>query len=153
MKILHTTWLVLVSLTLAAQDEKADMLAIKKTIERETTSFFNVDQNNWQTNWLDVPYAYWAYADSTGGSSVEGTENIRKNFDEYFKTAKPSKAKIDREWLDIRVYGKGAYARFVQKATDGIDVDVTSETRVLEKDKEGKWRIICLIANAKYPVK
>jgi ketosteroid isomerase-like protein len=142
----------LASLTVCGQDEKAEKSAIKQVIERETTTFFNVDQANWAVNWLDVPYAVWSYADSTGGSAVEGAENIRKNFNEYFRTAKPTMSRINREWLEIRLYGKGAYVRFIQKAGDGIDVDVTSETRVLEKDKDGKWKIICLVATAKYGV-
>jgi hypothetical protein len=135
------------------QDEKSDKASIKSVIEKESTAFFNVDKKNWEVNWLDATYAFWSYADSTGGSFVEGSENIRKNFEEYFHTAKPSKSKIEREWLEIRMYGKGAYVRFIQKAVDDIDVDTTSETRVLEKDKEGKWKIICLMATAKYPSK
>ncbi len=135
------------------QDDKAEKSAIKTVIEKESTAFFNVDRQNWETNWLDAPYAVWSYADSTGGSFVEGTTNIKQNFEEYFRTAKPSKSKIAREWLEIRVYGKGAYVRFIQKAVDGIDVDTTSETRMLEKDKDGRWKIICLMANARYPSK
>ncbi|HWA36013.1 MAG TPA: hypothetical protein VG737_17855 [Cyclobacteriaceae bacterium] len=136
-----------------AQDEKAEKAAIKSVIEKETTAFFNVDRQNWEVNWLDAPYAVWSYADSTGGSFVEGAANIKANFAEYFSTAKPSKSRITREWLEIRLYGKGAYVRFIQKAVDGIDVDTTSETRVLEKDKDGRWKIICLTANAKYDSK
>ncbi len=128
-----------------------DMEAIKTVIERETTAFFGVDRKNWEIHWLNAPYTYWSYSDSTGGSFVEGTDNINKNFDEYFRTAKPSKSKIDRVWQEIRVYGKGAYARFVQKVTDEIDHDVTSEVRVLEKDKGGKWKIVCINTIAKYP--
>ncbi|HBK88794.1 MAG TPA: hypothetical protein DDZ56_09090, partial [Cytophagales bacterium] len=72
-------------------------------------------------------------------------------FEEYFVTAKPSKSKIEREWLEIRIYGKGAYVRFIQKVIDELDHDITSEVRVLEKDKDGKWKIVCLSAIAKYP--
>ncbi len=139
--------LLLVNVTTHAQDDKA---AVKAVIEKETTAFFGVDKQNWEANWLTAPYAYWSYADSTGGSFVEGTENIQKNFNEYFQTAKPSKSKIDREWLEVKVYGKGAYVRFIQKVSDEMDHDISSETRVLEKDKDGKWKIIFLSAIAKY---
>ncbi len=145
-------FLIAPTLTMA-QDDKAEKSSIKSVIEKETTAFFNVDRQSWEMNWLDAPYAIWSYADSTGGSFVEGTANIKENFEEYFQTAKPSKSKITREWLEIRVYGKGAYVRFIQKAVDGIDIDTTSETRVLEKDKDGRWKIICLTANAKYAPK
>ncbi len=137
----------LVTIAGYSQDEKA---AIKAVIEKETTSFFGVDKKNWESNWLKAPYTYWTYSDSTGGSFLEGIDNIQKNFTEYFQTAKPSKSKIEREWLEVRVYGKGAYVRFIQKAKDEMDYDITSETRVLEKDKNGKWKIIYLSAIAKY---
>ncbi|NOT76581.1 MAG: hypothetical protein HOP08_16755 [Cyclobacteriaceae bacterium] len=130
-----------------AQDESS---AVKAVIEKETTSFFAVDKKNWEGTWLKAPYAYWSYADSTSGSFVEGTEKIMENFNEYFKTAKPSKSKIERVWLEVRIYNKGAYVRFIQKATDGIDIEQTSETRVLEKDKDGKWKIVFLSAVVKY---
>jgi ketosteroid isomerase-like protein len=130
---------------------QSDKEAIKAVIEKETTAFFGVDRKNWEVNWLDASYTFWAYSDSTAGSVVEGTENIKRNFDEYFRTAKPSKSKIDRVWLEIRVYGSGAYARFIQKVTDEIDRDETAEVRVLEKGKDGKWKIVCLNAIAKYP--
>ena len=146
-------FLSLASFVTNAQDDKADKSAIKLVIEKETTAFFNVDRQNWAQNWLDAPYAFWSSSDSTGGSFVEGAANIRDNFEEYFRTAKPTKSKIDREWLEIRLYGKGAFVRFIQKAVDGIDIDTTSETRVLEKDHDGRWKIICLTTNAKYASK
>ena len=141
-------WLVCISVV--AQPDKD---AIKSVIEKETTSFFGVDRKNWESNWLDASYTFWSYSDSTAGSVLEGTENIKRNFDEYFRTAKPSKSKIDRVWLEIRVYGSGAYARFIQKVTDDIDRDETAEIRVLEKGKDGKWKIVCMNAVAKYPTR
>lgn len=136
--------------TASAQTDK-DM--IKAVIEKEARAYFGVDRQNWESAWLDAPYTFWSYYDSTGGSFVEGTPNIKRNFDEYFRTAKPSVSKIDRVWQDIRIYGKGAYVRFVQKITDEIDHDETSEVRVLEKDKDGKWKIVSLVAMARYPDK
>ena len=137
-------------LTAAGQN---DIEAIKGVIERETTSFFAVDREGWEVNWANTSYCYWSLCDSAGGSYMDGIENIKKNFDEYFRTAKPSKSKIDRVWLEVRVYGKGAYARFIQKVVDDIDHDVTSEVRVMEKDKDGHWKIVCLNAIAIYPPK
>ncbi len=136
--------------TVAGQN---DIDAIKGVIERETTSFFAVDREGWEVNWANASYCYWSLCDSGGGSYMEGIENIRKNFDEYFRTAKPSKSKIDRVWTEVRVYGKGAYVRFIQKVVDDIDHDVTSEVRVMEKDKDGQWKIVCLNAIAIYPPK
>ncbi len=140
------SWIV--ALPVFSQNEKD---IIKSVIEKEATAYFGVDRKNWELTWLDAPYTFWSYSDSTGGSFVEGTENIRKNFDEYFRTAKPSVSRIDRVWQEFRIYGKGAYVRFVQKITDEIDHDETTEVRVLEKDKVGKWKIIFLSASAKYP--
>lgn len=127
-----------------------DHEAIKAVIARETQSFMNVDRKNWTETWHQAPYSYWSYSDSTGTSFVEGWEALSKTFDEYFNTQKPSKAKITNEWIDVRVYGNGAYVRFVQKVDDEIDRDETSQMRVLEK-KDGKWKVVCVGAIAKYP--
>ena len=136
------------SITSLAQP--ADVAAIKEVIAKETFSFFTVDRANWENCWLKVPYAYWSYSDSTATSFVEGWDALNKTFDSYFKTAKPSKAEITNEWIDIKIFGNGAYVRFVQKVKDEIDHDITSQVRVLEK-KEGKWKVICVGAIAKYP--
>jgi hypothetical protein len=50
----------------------------------------------------------------------------------------------------VKVYGNGAYARFLQIVKDEIDHDITSQVRVLEK-KDGKWKVIHVGAIAKYP--
>ena len=146
--ILLTSLFCLAYFTASSQ---IDTDAIKAVIERETTAFFSVDKKNWESNWLNATYTYWISCDSTGGSFVEGTDNIKLNFEEYFRTAKPSKSKITRVWQEVRIYGKAAYVRFIQKVTDDIDSDETSEVRFLEKDKDGKWKIICLNTIAKYP--
>jgi len=130
-----------------------DVAAIKEVISKETEAFFGVDKKEWTDCWLHVPYAYWSYSDSTATSFVQGwggDKGLDRTFDQYFKTAKPSKAVITREWIDIKVYGNGAYARYFQNVKADIDHDVTSEMRVLEK-KDGKWKVICVGAIAKYP--
>ncbi len=141
---------LLLSFSVVAQTDKE---LIKAVIEKETGSYFGVDRKNWEVTWLKAPYTFWSYSDSTGGNFVEGTGNIVQNFDEYFRTAKPSISKIERVWQEIRVYGKAAYARYAQKITDNIHHDETSEVRVLEKDKDGKWKIVCVIAIANYSAK
>lgn len=145
--------------SIAAQDAK-EVAAIKAVIEKETQSFFSVNRKDWEDSWLQVPYAYWSYSDSTGTSFIEGWTAIRKSFDEYFRTQVASRqidvahqkvaVKIDRSWESIRVYGNGAYVRYTQQVKDNIDRDETSQVRVLEK-KDGKWRIVCVGAIASYP--
>lgn len=135
--------------TSAGQSKDAE--AIKIVVAKETTSFMNVDYKNWADTWLNATYSYWSYSDSTATSYVEGWNAIDKNFKEYFKSSKPSRATVTNEWQEIRVYGNGAYVRFVQKVKDDIDRDETSQMRVLEKTKEGKWKVICVGAIAKYP--
>jgi hypothetical protein len=127
-----------------------DIEAIKAVISKETTSYFNVDYKNWSETWVQAPYSYWSYSDSTATSYVEGWEALNKTFDSYFKKSKPSRAIITNDWKEIRVYGNGAYARFVQKVKDDIDRDETSQMRVLEKTKDG-WKVICVGAIAIYP--
>jgi hypothetical protein len=130
--------------------QSGDHVAIKAVVAKETSAFMNVDYKGWSDTWLKAPYSYWSYSDSTGTSFVEGWEALNKAFDEYFKTSKPSKALITNEWQEVRVYGSGAYVRFVQKVKDDIDHDETSQMRVLEKTKDG-WKVICMGAIAKYP--
>jgi len=126
--------------------------AIKSVISKETTSFFNVDRQRWSEAWMQTPYAYWSYADSSASSFLDGWETIDKTFDEYFRTQKPSQAQITDAWIEVRVYGNGAYARFIQTLQDGIDTEVTSQIRVLEK-KDGKWKVVCVGVTATYPKK
>lgn len=128
---------------------QADEAAIKEVIAKETYSYFTVNRKAWEDCWLKVPYAYWSYADSTWASFVDGWDAINKNFDTYFKNAKPSRAEIVNEWSHIRISGNTAYVRFVQKVKDEIDHDDTSQVRVLEK-KDGKWKIVCISAVAIY---
>src|SRR5262245_44897858 len=105
-------WLVSIAGLSQPDKEKA---AIKAVIAKETESFMNVDRKTWSDLWLPVPYAYWSYSDSTGTNYVDGWENITKTFDEYFRTQKPSRSKITNVWQEVRVYGNGAYARFLQR--------------------------------------
>ncbi len=128
-----------------------DVEAIKTVIEQESASFMNVDYKTWSGLWLKVPYAYWSYSDSAGTSYVEGWDNLNKTYGDYFKNSKPSKAEITNDWIDIRVYENGAYVHFVQKVFDETDHDETSQIRLLEK-KDGKWKLICVGAIAKYPL-
>jgi len=143
-----STLLTFFALTLATAQPN-DIAAIKAVIARETQSFFSVDRKNWEDCWWNVPYAYWSYSDSTSTSYIEGWEGLTKTFASYFKTAKPSNAEIINEWIEVRVYGNGAYVRFVQKIKDEIEHDETSQVRVLEK-KDGKWKVVCVDATARY---
>ncbi len=143
-----STLLTFFALTLATAQPN-DIAAIKAVIARETQSFFSVDRKNWEDCWWNVPYAYWSYSDSTSTSYIEGWEGLTKTFASYFKTAKPSNAEIINEWIEVRVYGNGAYVRFVQKIKDEIEHDETSQVRVLEK-KDGKWKVVFVDATARY---
>jgi len=129
---------------LAAQDEKE---AIKAVIAKETSAFMNVDFASWSETWIKAPYAYWSYSDSTTTSFIEGWDSINKTYAQYFKDARPSHGEITNEWIEIRVYGNGAYARFVQRVKDDVDIDETSQVRVLEK-MDGKWKVVCVWAIA-----
>lgn len=151
--------LLLATLSAGAQDK--EVAAIKAAIEKETVSFLEVNKKDWEDAWLQVPYAYWSYSDSTGTSFVEGWTNIKKTFEDYFRTHVPSryidvaqkdkKLTVDRTWKEIRVYGTGAFVQYSQRVRDQIgDRDETSQIRILEK-KEGKWKVVYVGIIAKYP--
>ncbi len=123
--------------------QKKDVEAIKALIEKETKAFFEIDKAAWSSSWIHEPYAFWSFADTTDVNSFSGWNAIEKGFADYFRTAKPSKASIDRTWHDIKVFGNGAYARFTQKVNDNSRRPSQAEVRVLEKVK-GEWKIVCV---------
>lgn len=135
--------LVLGPFMLCAQE--AEKEAIKRVIMTETESYLGIDHATWISCWHEVPYAYWSFADKDGSQFINGWANIQQTFEQYFKSQKPSKARISYTWQEIRVYSNGAYVRFQEKADDGNRVEVTDQVRMLEK-KDGKWKIICMIA-------
>jgi hypothetical protein len=140
-RLLLSAIVILVSIQATAQ--KNDVAEIKALIERETKAFFEIDAKTWNDSWIQAPYAFWSFADTTDVNSFSGWENIKNGFADYFRTAKPSPATIDRTWHDIKVYGNGAYARFTQKVNDNTNRPPQAEVRVLEKVK-GKWKIVCV---------
>jgi hypothetical protein len=148
--VIASASIVLLCVSPAEAQNEQEKEAIKSVIEQETASFMNLDYKTWSSLWLKVPYAYWSYSDSTGTSYIEGWDNLNSTYTDYFKNSKPSKGEITNEWIEIRVFENGAYAYFVQKVYDEIDSDETSQIRVLEK-KDGKWKLICVGAIAKYP--
>jgi hypothetical protein len=137
--LLSLCWLMSATFVMA-QDDK-EKLAIKAAIVKETTAFFGTDYKSWMDSWVHAPYAYWSVSDSTGFNTYEGWNAIEIGFTDYFVTSKPSTAKIERKWNEIRVYGNGAYARFVQyTTTDGI-TEAEDELRILEK-QNNQWKIV-----------
>lgn len=137
--------LLLILLPMLALGQEAEKEAIKRVIMEETESYLSVDEASWAATWLPASYAYWSFSDKDGSQYISGWDNIRQTFDQYFKSQKPSKAKLSYTWTEIRVYSNGAYVRFKEKADDGNRVEVTDQVRILEK-KDGKWRIIGMIA-------
>lgn len=157
--IFATLILALASTQVSAQ---AEQNAIKAIIERETNTFFNADRKAWEDTWVHAPYVYWSYSDSTGTSFIDGWEALRKNFDEYFRTHVSSRnidvahqdsgIIVDRDWKEFRIYGSGAFVHYIQRVKEnGVARDETSQIRILEKGKDGKWRIVCVGAIANYP--
>lgn len=125
--------------------QEAEKEAIRRVVMQETESYLGVDYETWSDTWVQAPVAYWSFSDKDGSQFISGWDNIQKTFESYFQSQKPSKHKISYTWQDIRVYAGGAYVRFQQKSDDGRRQEVTDQIRVLEK-KDGKWRIICMIA-------
>jgi hypothetical protein len=114
---------------------------VKAAIDKESKAFFQIDHTTWTECWAHVPYAYWSFADTTDVNFFEGWDAINKGFNDYFRTAKPSTTKMERNWHDVRVYGNSAYARFTQKVKDDVGRDEQAEVRVLEKIN-GQWKVV-----------
>jgi hypothetical protein len=134
---------LLLLISIGSYGQKKDIDAIKALIERETKAFFDIDKATWSSSWVHEPYVFWSFADTTDVNSFSGWQAIDQGFSDYFRTAKPSKATIDRTWHDIKVFGNGAYARFTQKVNDNSRRPPQAEIRVLEKVK-GEWKIVCV---------
>lgn len=119
----------------------SDVDAIKAVIEKETKAYFGIDQKTWMDSWVHAPYSYWSFVDENGMSHYEGWKAIEIGFNDYFVTSRPSDIQIERKWIDIRVYGNGAYARFKQHVVNnGIVGPEQTEIRILEKEKN-VWKI------------
>jgi len=131
---------------LSIQAQESEKEAIKRVIMMETESYFGVDLETWVSAWQPVSYAYWSFSDKNGSQFINGWDDIQKTFEQYFKSQKPSRARIAYTWQEIRIYSNGAYVRFREKADDGNRVEITDQVRMLEK-KDGKWKIICVIAS------
>lgn len=130
------------SSSILAQKDSKDITAIKQVIEKETKAFFEIDRSTWQDQWAHTPYSFWSFADTTDVNFFSGWDNINSGFEVYFTTSKPSKAKIEREWESINIYGKAAYVRFKQKVADeDITRGEQAEVRFLEKI-DGQWKIV-----------
>jgi len=114
---------------------------VKAAIDKETKAFFGIDYKTWAESWVHAPYSYWSFADTTDVNFFEGWEAIDKGFADYFRTAKPSTAKMERNWKEVRIYGNAAYAVFTQKVKDNLGRDEQAEVRVLEK-QNGQWKVI-----------
>ena len=144
-KILCVCVLLTLTFSVKAQKKTSDVDAIKALIERETKAFFEIDYKTWADSWSHVPYAFWSFADTTDVNSFSGWDQIQKGFAEYFRTAKPSTAKIERSWLglEVKVYGNGAYVRFNQHVKDDSKRPPQAEIRILEK-VNGAWKIVCV---------
>jgi ketosteroid isomerase-like protein len=144
-KILCVCLLLSFTLSVSAQKKNADAEAIRAVIERETKAFFEIDYKTWADSWAHTAYAFWSFADTTDVNSFSGWTQIEKGFAEYFRTSKPSTAKIQREWLglEVKIYGNGAYVRFNQIVNDGTVRPGQAEVRVLEKIN-GQWKIVCV---------
>jgi hypothetical protein len=133
--------LVLMLAVQVLAQKASEVEAIKAVIEQETKAYFGIDQKTWMESWVHTPYAYWSFVDDTGMSHYEGWKAIEIGFNDYFVTSKPSNIQIERTWLDIRVYGNGAYARFKQHVVNnGIKGPEQTEIRILEKEKN-IWKI------------
>jgi len=144
-KFLCVCLLMSVVFNLNAQKKNADVDAIRAVIERETKAFFEIDYKTWADSWAHTPYAFWSFADTTDVNSFSGWSQIEKGFSEYFRSSKPSTAKIEREWLglEIKIFGNGAYVRFNQHVDDNTRRPAQAEVRVLEKIN-GLWKIVCV---------
>jgi hypothetical protein len=127
----------------ATASSRQDEAAIRQLIELETKAFFEIDYTTWADCWAHVPHAFWSFADTSDVNYFSGWENINSGFANYFKTSKPSQAKIERDWQSIKIFGNGAYARFVQHVQDDAERPPQEELRVLEKIN-GQWKIICV---------
>jgi hypothetical protein len=142
----YTVLIVLLTFVLffqATAQKKDETAAIKDLIEKETKAFFEIDYKTWADSWAQTKYAFWSFGDTTDVNSFSGWERINNGFSEYFRTAKPSKANIERTWHDIKIFGNGAYARFTQHVKDNTERAPQEEVRVLEKI-DGKWKIVCV---------
>ena len=135
--------LLLAVLLVTAQTSLAQVAtatAIKASIERETQSWLNVDAKTWAGCWANVPEARLHYSETNGKvHQIKMPEGMAK----MLANQKPSKATFKNTNYQIRVKGDAAFAQFDQEFsnTDGSK-EYARETRYLEKDGAGAWKIV-----------
>jgi hypothetical protein len=140
--VVFFVFVMLLAVPVLAQKKPSEVDAIKSAIEKETKAYFSIDQQAWMDSWVHAPYSYWSYVDESAINHFEGWNAIEIGFNDYFVTSKPSSIQVEREWLEIRVYGSGAYARFKQYVVaNGVKGPEQTEIRILEKDKNA-WKIV-----------
>jgi hypothetical protein len=120
---------------------QTDVEMVKAAIDKAAKAFFEIDNKTWDDCWAHTPYAYWSYADTTDVNFYDGWNAIDKGFANYFRTSKPSKAKIERNWHVVKVNESAAYARFTQKVEDDLSRDEQAVVVVLEKINN-EWKIV-----------
>lgn len=143
-------------LTAAATfDEEAELVAIMKVIEDETTCFFARDYTCWKKHWVNEDYAFQAWNNNDGTYDAKvGWSEVDRRIGSYIKdnpvtlggtTGHP---KVERLNLRKRFYGdQVAHLTWEQYNSDEDEktYQISQEVRLMEK-VNGEWKIVTVAA-------
>ena len=119
---------------------------IKKVVQTETNSYYNLDSDAWQKCWVHSPDAAHTYISNGVYSRMKGWENFGPMVISALKTRTKDEMDVQATSTDsffIKSDGKMAFVTYKQKNTskDSRNYENSFEKRVLIKENDG-WKIL-----------
>ena len=133
-------------------DSAKEVNAIMATVEKETSSFYARNYNNWKDTYVQSNYAFqaWNNDDSTIDARTGWNEidwELKKYMEKYPEEV-TSHPRVERRNLICTFYGQSlAFLTWDQYNSDKELMNYwhSKEVRLMEK-QDGHWKIACLSA-------
>ncbi len=131
-------------------DETKEMEAIMKTIEKETSCFYQRDFECWQNCFVHAGHAFQAWNNADGSFDAEtGWEAIAERSKNYMKNnpvpeGGSSHPKVERKNMIVKFYGPNTAYLIWDQYNSSPDVKTythSKDTRIMEKI-DGEWKIV-----------
>lgn len=141
--LLSITFLLIAYQVAFAQNAEEE--AIKATVIKEASGFYNCDAATWESTMLPVDYHTWAVTNfNDPGSAATGQGlNFINGMKNYLSSerCKKSPPKIQYSNWNIQIRGTVAWAAYKERTTMPDDTEIDAHTlKILEK-KDGQWKI------------
>lgn len=130
-------------------DQEAEKVAIMKTIENETESFYKRDYEGWKENFVQKDYAFQAWSNHDGTFEAKvGWKEVDEKTGAYIRANPVEPGKSSHPWVERRnIIVKFFSENLAYLVWDQYNSDKDSKTFLLSKDQRimekinGKWKI------------